>query len=88
MTVDATNVIMTATVDAIARRVDIPGVEGEMSDHGHPVVVYVGFFSLRARAVPIRCACLIFVYSLSGSLLAFPDASNYRHQMYNFFNGG
>jgi hypothetical protein len=73
MTVDATSVIMTATVDAIAHRVDIPGVEGEMSDHGHPVVVHVGFFSPRARA--IRSACLIFVYSLSGSPLAFPDAS-------------
>jgi hypothetical protein len=46
MTVDATNVVtMTVTVDAIAHRVDIPGVEGEMSDHGHPVVVHVRFLN-------------------------------------------
>ena len=45
MTVDATNVVtMTVTVDAIAHRVDL-GVEGEMSDHGHPVVVHVRFLN-------------------------------------------
>jgi hypothetical protein len=44
MTVDATNAIsMTVTVDATAHRVDVPGVEGEMSGHGHPVVVRVRF---------------------------------------------
>lgn len=52
MTVDATNVItMTATVDAIAHRVDVPGVGGGMSDHGHPVVVHVGFLMPRAQAI-------------------------------------
>lgn len=52
MTVDATNVIsMTATVDAIAHRVDVPGVGGGMTGHGHPVVVHVGFLRLKARAV-------------------------------------
>ncbi|KAF8503778.1 hypothetical protein F5888DRAFT_1904193 [Russula emetica] len=38
-TVDATNVI-TTTVDAIAHRVDVPGVGDGMIDHGHPVVVH------------------------------------------------
>ena len=52
LTVDATNVVtMTVTVDAIAHRVDILGVEGEMNDHGHPVVVQVRFLSLRAWAI-------------------------------------
>jgi len=51
MTVVATNVIsMTATVDAIAHRVDVPGVGGGMTDH-HPVVVHVGFLRPTARAV-------------------------------------
>jgi hypothetical protein len=51
-TVDATNVItMTATVDAIAHRVDVPEVGGGMSDHGHPVVVQVGCLRPRARAI-------------------------------------
>jgi len=44
MTADATNVItMTVTVDAIAHRVDVPGVGGEMNDRGHPVVAHVRF---------------------------------------------
>jgi hypothetical protein len=41
-TVNATNVI-SMTVDAIAHRVDVPGVGGGMTDHGHPVVVHVRF---------------------------------------------
>jgi hypothetical protein len=50
--VDATNVItMTATVDAIAHRVDVPGVGGGMTDHGHPVVVHVGFLRPTARVI-------------------------------------
>jgi hypothetical protein len=52
MTVDATNVItMTASVDAIAHHVDVPGVGGGMTDHGHPVVVHVRFLRRRARAI-------------------------------------
>jgi hypothetical protein len=52
MTVDATNVIsMTVTVDAIAHRVDVPGVGDGMTDHGHPVVVHVGFLRPRVRTV-------------------------------------
>lgn len=52
MTVDATNVIsMTATVDAIAHRVDVPGVGDGMIDRGHPVVVHVGFLRPTARTV-------------------------------------
>jgi hypothetical protein len=51
-TVDATNVItMTATVDALVHRVDVPGVGGGMTDHGHLVAVHVGFLRLRARAI-------------------------------------
>jgi len=71
MTVDATNVItMTAIVDAIAHHVDVPGVGGVMTDHGHPVVVHVGF--LRSR---VRQYVEIFSFSLSRSPSAFPDAS-------------
>ena len=51
-TVDATNVItMTAIFDAIAHRVDVPGVGGGMTDHGHPAAVHVSFFRPRNRAI-------------------------------------
>jgi len=44
MTVDATNATtMTATVDAIAHRADVPGVGGGTSDRGPPGVVRVSF---------------------------------------------
>jgi hypothetical protein len=51
-TVDATNVItMSATVDAIVHRVDVPGVGGGMTDHCHPIVVHVGFLRPTTRVI-------------------------------------
>ena len=56
----------------MVHRVDVPGVVGEVSDHGHPGVVHVSFLFLSKVLVIIRLACIILPSSFQRSSPSIP----------------